>query len=95
MLPGIGWTEVMVILGLFFFFFGYNRTRHIVRFVGRGVNEVRRVKDKIEEDIGIAQFRQMKSDVLREVNDAANSVIDITAEPKSGREKKTGAEDGK
>jgi hypothetical protein len=45
--------------------------RQVVKSVGRGLAEVRRVKEEIEEEVGIGQFRRMKSDVLNEVAKAA------------------------
>jgi hypothetical protein len=59
--------------------------RQVVKSVGRGLAEVRRVKEEIEEEVGIGQFRRMKSDVLNEVAKAAGGVTDVLDVQGEGR----------
>jgi sec-independent protein translocase protein TatA len=82
MLPGIGWPELLIIFVLLLLLFGSNRMSQIAKSLGRGLGEVRRVKEEIEEDVGIGQLRRVKQEMLQEVKDAASSVTDVVIDVK-------------
>ncbi|MBI3949225.1 MAG: twin-arginine translocase TatA/TatE family subunit, partial [Acidobacteria bacterium] len=67
MLPGIGWTELLIIFVILLVLFGSSRMREVAKSLGRGLGEVQWAKEKIEEDMGIGQIRRVKADVLQAV----------------------------
>jgi len=85
MLPGIGWPELLVIMAVLLLVFGSGKMHDIAKSVGRGLGEVRRVKEEIEEGVGIGQLRRVKQEMLQGVMDATGSVAEAVIDLKDYR----------
>jgi TatA/E family protein of Tat protein translocase len=79
---------MLIILGIILLLFGSERLRHIARSVGRGLGEIQRTKEEIQEQVGLGQIRRMKADLMQDVrdiaSDATGAVIDVTPKTKNG-----------
>jgi sec-independent protein translocase protein TatA len=77
MLPGIGWTELLIIFVILLLLFGTHRVSQMAKSLGKGLGEVRRAKEEIEEEVGIGQLRRLKEQAVQEVKEATGSVTDV------------------
>jgi len=85
MLPGIGWPELVLIMALLLLVFGSGKVHHIAKSVGRGLGEIRRVKEEIEEGVGIGQLRRVKQEMVQGVMNATGSVTKAVIDLKDYR----------
>jgi TatA/E family protein of Tat protein translocase len=75
MFGGLSTTELAIILVIILLIFGAKRVPGMARSLGKGLGEVRRAKERVEDDIGIGQLRRTKAQILHEVKEAAGKKL--------------------
>lgn len=73
MFGNIGFPELLVILAIALLIFGPKKLPEVGRSIGRALREFRRtsdeIKDKIEEEIQAEEFRDIKNEIERDIED--------------------------
>lgn len=70
MFGNIGFPELLIILAIALLVFGPKKLPEVGRSIGKAVREFRRtsdeIKDRIEEEIRVSEFRDIKEDLKKD-----------------------------